>query len=196
MCWIASWVSGMTTDKTGDYTLGFIQANAGALLLVVPVCALYMLLYGSLYGWSTLMADILIIFEHPLILLLLFIVGIVAHEGIHAIGWAWLDTIDLDKIRFGFHWHTVTPYVHCEVPVTVHSYRIGTALPGIVLGVIPFLLSLMLQNGWLLGFGTLFTLAAGGDFLILWLLRKAPSRVRVQDHPDRIGCRVITGRQG
>jgi ABC-type tungstate transport system substrate-binding protein len=81
--------------------------------------------------------------------------------------------------------------VHCAVPVTIGNYRWGTALPGIILGIIPFALALILQNGWLLGFGLLFTLAAGGDFLILWLLRNVESEALVQDHPELIGCRVI-----
>ncbi|HET6528317.1 MAG TPA: hypothetical protein VFG39_06165, partial [Balneolaceae bacterium] len=54
-----------------------------------------------------------------------------------------------------------------------------------------FLASLILQNGWLLGFGLLFTLAAGGDILILWLLRKVDDGLLVQDHPDLVGCVVL-----
>ena len=40
-------------------------------------------------------------------------------------------------------------------------------------------------------FGLLFTLASGGDLLILWLIRKVKPGEFVQDHPTRAGCYVI-----
>jgi len=34
----------------------------------------------------------------------------------------------------------------------------------------------------------LFTIAAGGDFIVLWILRKTDSNNLVEDHPTRAGC--------
>ncbi len=191
MYWIVNLVSGMLTEDHSNYTLSFTRANLGALLLAVPVCAFYILLYSLFYGWNQLGVDLQSLFSHPLIFLLVFAVGIVIHEGIHAISWASFDNIPWKHIHFGFQWSTITPYVHCDVPVKLNNYRWGTALPGIILGIFPYLLALVFRDGWLLGFGLLFTLAAGGDFLILWLLRNVKNDALVQDHPDLIGCVVI-----
>lgn len=191
MYWTVNWPSAMPNSDPQDYTLSFVQANAGALFLAVPVCAVYILLYAFIYGWDIMGIDFQKIFESPALFLLLFVLGIVVHEGLHAISWAWLDNIPWKHVHFGFQWSTITPYVHCSVAVTAGNYRWGTALPGIILGILPFLLALVLQNGWLLGFGLLFTLAAGGDFLILWLLRNVEAEALVQDHPERIGCQVL-----
>jgi len=35
------------------------------------------------------------------------------------------------------------------------------------------------------------TAAAGGDMMILWLLRKDKSPVLVEDHPSEAGCYVL-----
>lgn len=185
----------MPTEHQSDYTLSFARANLCALLLAVPVCAIYILLYSLFYGWNQLGIDLQSLFGNPLIFLLVFAAGIAVHEGIHAISWARLDNIPWKHIHFGFQWSTVTPYVHCNVPVRVNNYCWGTALPGIILGIAPYLLALVLQDGWLLGFGLIFTLAAGGDFLILWLLRNVDSSALVQDHPELIGCIVINSEE-
>ena len=46
---------------------------------------------------------------------------------------------------------------------------------------------------YLFVFGFFFTFAAGGDFLILWLLRKEKDTYMVQDHPKKIGCIIQEG---
>jgi hypothetical protein len=43
---------------------------------------------------------------------------------------------------------------------------------------------------WLFFAGLLFSIAAAGDFMILWVLRNVPSHLLVQDHPSRAGCLV------
>lgn len=174
-----------------EYTLSFTQANVYALALYIPITAVFILPYVWIYSWTMLGADILLFFTDIPVFVISIILGTAAHELIHAICWSWLDGIPWKKIHFGFKWKFLTPYVHCPEPVEVTNYRWGVAMPGIVLGIIPYVLALILQNGWLLGFGLFFTLAAGGDLLILWLLRGVEVGKQVQDHPDLVGCKVV-----
>lgn len=173
------------------YTLSFIEANVYSLLIYIPIVMGYLLPYGLLHGWSSFWVDLIKFLDKPVLFLCTVILGTIAHEAIHALCWSWLDDIPWKKIHFGFKWKVLTPYVHCPEPVEVTNYRWGVAMPGIVLGVIPYFLSLIFQNGWLLGFSLFFTLAASGDLLILWLLRNVRSGKRVQDHPEEVGCEVI-----
>lgn len=174
-----------------EYTYSFLEANMYSLLVFIPIIAGYYMPYGLLHGWPAFGTDIVQGLDNPLMFLLAIIIGTVVHEFIHAVSWWWLDDIPWDKIHFGFKWKVLTPYVHCPEPVEVSNYRWGVAMPGIVLGVIPYVLALFLQNGWLLGFGLFFTLAASGDILILWLLRNVRSGNKVQDHPEKVGCTVV-----
>ena len=66
-------------------------------------------------------------------------------------------------------------------------------MPGLVLGILPATAGLLLGSGGLLVFGIVFTAAAGGDFLILWMIRNVPSNSLVEDHPTRAGCYVFEG---
>lgn len=178
-------------SKHKQYAIGAGAANIYALGLIIPIVALYVLPYGWFYGGTALGNDLLQFLRHPVPFLISVIAGTILHELIHAVCWSWLDGIPWSKIKFGVKWKVLTPYVHCPEPVEISHYRWGVAMPGIVLGVAPYALALLLQNGWLLGFGLFFTLAAGGDILILWLLRDVPQGTHVQDHPELVGCRVV-----
>lgn len=174
-----------------EYTLSFGAANAYAIVLVIPIIAILIFPYIWIHGWETFAIDIFHFFINIPLLIVSIIVGTLAHEYIHAISWWLLDDIPWDKIHFGFKWKTLTPYVHCPEHIEVSNYRWSVAMPGIVLGIIPYLLALFLQNGWLLGFGLFFAIAAVGDLLILWLLRGVEKGKKVQDHSEKIGCKIV-----
>ncbi len=180
----------MLNKDAENFTVSFGKANVGALLTTLPICVAFLSLYVGLYGWNAVLLPSLSIAD-ILILLALLVLGIIAHEGMHAFSWSWLDGISRQHIHFGFQWSTLTPYVHCDVPITARNYRWGTALPGILLGILPAVAAIIFRDVWLFYFGLVFTLAAGGDFLILWLLRKVDGNALVQDHPDLIGCQIV-----
>ncbi|HEX5807060.1 MAG TPA: DUF3267 domain-containing protein, partial [Anaerolineales bacterium] len=113
------------------------------------------------------------------------------HELIHGISWVLFGHKPFSSVKFGFQWKTLTPYAHLKEPVKVNAYRLGAFLPGFVLGILVYSLSLVLGDGNLFLFGLLHTAAAGGDWLVLWLLRKVKSGTLVEDHPTHAGCYVI-----
>lgn len=120
----------------------------------------------------------------------IFLVGIVVHELIHGVAWKLAANIPFSQITFGFQWKTITPYAHCTIPIPKRAYVIGTVMPAVVLGIIPFIISLVNGSGWLLIIGVLFTFAAVGDFLIIYLIRTVSWNALVEDHPTNAGCFV------
>lgn len=185
---------GETTNRR-EVTVSMLAANIYALVtgllpaLLLP--ALYALFWGSEGVQQGL--DRLFDFEggQTVLLFLLLIPGIIVHELLHAAGWIWSGKVDRNAIRFGFQWKTLTPYAHCTVPLRASAYRAGTLLPGLVLGLIPGLVGVLLDSFFLVVFGFVFTFAAGGDFLILWLLRGVSPDALVEDHPTKAGCYVL-----
>ena len=65
-------------------------------------------------------------------------------------------------------------------------------MPGLVLGILPYLVSVLTGYAWLMLFGYLLTITASGDLLILWATRKLQAGTEVIDHPERAGCKVIS----
>jgi hypothetical protein len=119
------------------------------------------------------------------------ILGIVIHELIHGLTWAIAGHKPLSSIKFGFQWQTLTPYAHFRDPMEVGAYRLGGSMPLIVLGILPSLIGIGTGNGWSMFFGFIFTLAASGDLLVLWLIRGVRRGQLVQDHPTQVGCYLI-----
>jgi hypothetical protein len=124
------------------------------------------------------------------ILLPALILGVVVHELLHAAGWMIWGKKRWQAITFGIKWQWLAPYAHCTEPMPARAYRWSTFLPGLLLGIVPGLLALLGGSGLLAAFAFFFIAAAGGDFLVLWLIRGVPATVLVEDHPERAGCYV------
>lgn len=96
-----------------------------------------------------------------------------------------------DAIRYGFNWKGLAPYAHCYAVMSARSYRIGVALPGIVLGILPAVVGLVAGVWWLAAWGAVMLVSAGGDLAVLLAVRRVPGEALVQDHPSRVGCHVL-----
>ncbi len=176
-----------------DRTASVAAANAYAVVIVLPVLAVLVVGYGLVWGWDVLGNGFNALIEPFWLFLLLFAVGVVVHEALHGIAWRMAGAAP-GSVRFGFQWKTLTPYAHSSAPMRARAYRIGVLTPGGVLGLAPALVGLAVGAGAAFWFGVLFTLAAGGDALILWLLRGVPGDRLVKDHPSKPGCLILPER--
>ncbi len=125
-----------------------------------------------------------------LMFLALLVFGITFHEVLHALGWILAGRLPAARVGFGFKLRTLSPYAHLRGPVAARIYRIGVLLPLVTLGLVPYLAGILLQDRLVTIYGLFFILAAGGDVLVLWLLRGVPGESLVEDHPTRAGCLV------
>jgi hypothetical protein len=173
--------------KKSDYSVSMAKAQTASLPFGL-FAAVEFLLFAFRWGFEPIKeaSDILL----PWFFLPLFIVGITVHELIHGLSWMLAGILPAGKIKFGFQLKTLTPYAHCTVPLKKHAYVFGTVMPAVLLGFIPFIISFVTGSGRLLIFGIIFTFAAIGDFLIVWLIRSVSWTALVEDHPENAGCFV------
>lgn len=169
-----------------DCSIPLGRANLLVIVLSVPVAALLYLLFLLLQ--PTLPVEARLSAGDLLVLLTFFVAGITGHELLHALGWILAGRLPPRRVAFGFKLKALAPYAHLNGPVPARAYRIGIVLPLLVLGVPPYVLGIGLADMRLMLFGLFFTLAAGGDLLVLWLLRGVPPEAMVEDHPSRAGC--------
>jgi hypothetical protein len=177
-------------DGSEERTASMVQANVAAIVGVLPGLTALAAGYGMAWGWGALGDGFNDLIEPFWRFFLLFVVGVVVHEALHGIAWR-LAGAAPGSVRFGFQWKTLTPYAHSTAAMSARAYRIGAVTPGLVLGLAPALVGLAVGAGAAFWFGMLFTLAAGGDALILWLLRGVPGDRRVKDHPSKPGCLLL-----
>jgi hypothetical protein len=182
-----------------ELTATATEANIKALAFAFPVMLLllvpYIMLWPEQFSSETLRS---IVAEYgsrilflPLGMMLVFIPGAVVHELLHGLTWAAFCEKGVKSITYGVHWEALTPYCHCEEVLPLRPYILGGIMPGLVMGLLPSIAGIIWGNPWMFFFGLFFTLAAAGDMLVLWMLRRCKITDLVQDHPEKIGCYVL-----
>jgi hypothetical protein len=169
-----------------DLSIPMGRANVIVLFTSAPIALLQLLMFSRIHGLEKMQVN-----ANFIILIVVLILSVIAHELIHGISWVFFGRKPFSAVKFGFQWKTLTPYAHLKEPVEVNVYRIGGFMPGFLLGILPYLLSLGLGNGNLFWFGLVHTAAASGDWLVLWLIRNLKPGTQVEDHPTNVGCYVI-----
>lgn len=121
----------------------------------------------------------------------LLVVSIVVHELIHGLTWMVVGKLQWKDIKYGFIWQAMMPYAHSKKPLNKRGYQWGAAMPGLILGVLPYLLGLCFGLSDVANLGMIMTICAGGDAWILWIIRKEPIDAFIIDHPSKAGCFVV-----
>lgn len=171
-----------------DLSISMERANVIVLFIGLPVVALQFVLFDRFHpGMDNSTTWNILLF------LAVVLGGVVVHEWAHGITWAIAGRKPWSSIKFGFQTKTLTPYCHLTEPVEVNAYRIGAVMPGLLVGVLPFAYSLISGDTNWFWFSLVHTSAAGGDWLVLWLIRNVQKNSLVEDHPTQAGCYVLEG---
>lgn len=198
----ASPVTAAASVKKRDLSIPVARANWYMLLAAGPVTGLLVAVYCWRWRAGPLTASLDGMVSRPLYGIAAYamgavvaVIGIVAHELLHGITFALLAQRPLSAVEFGFQRTTFTPYARAREAMPARVYRAMILAPGLVLGLLPALAGIVTGSPAVLLFGAMFTLAAGGDFLILWLIRGVDGNTLVKDHPRNVGCFVLEREQ-
>ncbi|MDD2551529.1 MAG: DUF3267 domain-containing protein [Dysgonamonadaceae bacterium] len=134
--------------------------------------------------------NVLIFLKDLLLFFLISLVGIALHELIHGLTWAMFIKERFRVIQFGVLWKYLTPYCHCKVPMKLKYYLLGAIMPALILGIFPLIIAFINGNILIFLLGIYFTVAASGDFLIVYYLRNERCNDYVKDHESMVGCTV------
>lgn len=175
---------------TRDLSVSYTKATILGTLFPLPFIVLFVLLYVLLWGTGPVKAVLNGYWAAP-IFFGLIVAGSIVHELIHGFTFSIAGKKPFSVIRFGFHWQTLSPYANCTVPLDARAYKLGGCMPFLLEGILPSFLAVLTGSAWLLLFGAIFILGAGGDLLIMWTVRNIEPDVLVLDHPTRVGCSVL-----
>ena len=178
--------------KKTDLTIGIVRANLVTLLIAIPVVVLGVLLFM----WKNSTAAHFPDPQRAILLLVLIVVLIVVHELIHGITWSMFTERHFKDIEFGFMKEYFTPYCTCLVPLSKKHYILGALMPGILLGLVPTALGILLGSPLLFWTGIVMLLSAGGDIMIVMKLlafkkQNESTEVLIYDHPTQAGSVIF-----
>ncbi len=174
-----------------ECTLGGIKANLLSIAVIIPPGAFLALLFWSV--WEDKINAFTVfgpIHAHPYVTIGVLLAGMLVHELLHGVTFSLFTEDGLKSIKFGFQWKAFAPYCHCKVPLESRHYKTALVMPGLLLGLLPSIIGLGTGSIMTFAYGWIFTLAAGGDILMLLLLKDVSPHSLVQDHPEKIGCLI------
>ena len=160
--------SRMNTAAANDRSVSTKEANLFALVLMIPILLIAAFVYPTVLTRGLVFTGVMLVL-------------IALHELIHALTLKVLIGSQCGKVSFRLHLRTLTPYVHISGPMSLREYRLVTVMPFISLG-----------SGTLFFYSTWMIVAALGDLLVLYLLRKDDPDTQVIDHPSRAGCTIVS----
>ncbi len=170
------------------FTMSGNRINLYALLFLFPLLLLFTLPYVLIWGFPAFKSGFSLFTGWKVLPLLLG--GIILHEGLHGMTLVLL-TGGKNRVVFGFNRELLAPYAHFKGPVRAWQYILVAAMPGIIMGLVPLIISLMVGNAFYHLFGILFTWTAAGDLISILAVSRYPSRTLIQDHPDTLGFHVV-----
>ncbi len=176
-----------------EYTMPIGRINLIALGLMVPVAVILGFPFAIIYGFDSISIKNLnlgSVVGGGITVLAIFLVGAVIHEFLHGLAWSFFAPKGWKSISFGIKWEYLTPYCHCSEPLKKSHFIFGAIMPCIILGLFPVIVSYYIGNFKLWFFGFFFTIAASGDLISIWMLRKVAKNKMIQDHPEEMGFYV------
>ena len=173
-----------------DLSVSIGRAGVASLGLAPVLAAITLWPAIWIWSWQAIKADMKQT-EWGLVFLAAILVGLVVHELLHGLGFVRFGGGRWKDLKFGVKLRYLAAYATIDSPLTASAYRRTTALPGVVLGIIPLLAGIALGNGWLLLYGYFNVLFAAGDLTILWMVRNVDGSAKVIDHTHRAGCWVL-----
>jgi hypothetical protein len=176
-----------------DLTIGILWANAVVIAAAFPT----LFLLGGLFFLCNRPLHLSFTANSILSLVLflaLYFALIVVHELVHGITWAIYAEHHWKDIEFGVMWQLLTPYCTCKVPLKKGQYIIGGLMPLIVLGIVPYIVSLWVGSLFLFLIAYVMILSAGGDVLLVLKLcgyKTNAKEVLIYDHPTKAGSIIF-----
>ena len=178
-------------EKRRMVVIDLVKANVFAVVLMVVSAILLMVPFFMIWKDKKSVGELLGSPGNWLWTFVLMLMGIVVHELIHGLTWACFTKYGWKSISFGVKWKMLTPYCHCDEPMSIPGYMWGAMMPCIILGVIPAFIALFIGSLPMLAWGVFFIAAAAGDIWMTWLLTKENPRSLILDNPSEPGFYII-----
>ncbi|MCR5230436.1 MAG: DUF3267 domain-containing protein [Solobacterium sp.] len=167
-----------------DLTVSIVKANVFSVFLLIPLAFIG---YG---GYYLVHHTIEFGGMNPLVFFLLMLVLIVVHELIHGISWSFFAPHGFKDIEFGIMMQYLTPYCTCLAPLKKSRYVFGSAMPLIILGILPMIAGIVLRNPAVLLMGIIMADGAAGDIMVIARVLGYKSNAEdivYMDHPTEAG---------
>jgi len=172
-----------------DFSMSNLTINLGSLVIALPLFMMLMFIFMAIWGDDRLGYSLILFAQYPILFFGVLIGGYLLHQVIHGLTWQWLSG-DADTVKYVIRWKSLAISAEITKTMDIFPFVMGLIMPGLVLGVLPMMMSFIDGSGALLLISLIFVLAASDDWFMLWKLRNVESDAIVENHPTRTGVFV------
>ncbi|MBO4539636.1 MAG: DUF3267 domain-containing protein [Clostridia bacterium] len=121
----------------------------------------------------------------------IFVVGMFAHEGLHALSGMAFGKLKPSQIKFGFDLRGANLYTHFDSPMPIKGYIATVIMPCVITALIP--IALLTALGGIIPLGAACLLFAGcaGDIIMFFSAVKQDKNALVSDHPTALAYYLV-----
>ena len=121
----------------------------------------------------------------------IFIVGMFAHEGIHALSGILFGKLSARQVKFGFDIRGMNLFTHFEAPMPIRGFLSTALLPCAITAILPC--ALLTAFGGIIPLGAACLLFAGcaGDIVTFVSALKQDKNTLVSDHPTALAYYLV-----
>jgi len=163
------------------------KVNVLALLFSLGMLVICLPLFYVLYGKESLNTQM-----YPFLFkIIVLILGIFIHEGIHGLFFSIYNADGFKGIKFGFSLKKMVAYCHCKNAIKIYQTQIVLIMPFIILGVLPLVIGFIFNNFFWVIFGIVYCAASIGDLLIFFKLIRKNRNLFFKDSTTYCGGEII-----
>lgn len=119
-----------------------------------------------------------------MIMVAVYLVGLVCHEGLHALSAIVFAGKKKEDIAFGANFKQMMLYCHVKSPIKNWQYQVLLLVPIIVTGIIPLIISVLFGNIFLVVAFSLLVSGGAGDIIMFSSLTKHDKNQLILDHAE------------
>lgn len=175
-----------------DYSVSIIKANVYGFIATLPSILVIVELSIYIWKWESDFDDLLSLsFQNILFLIFVLSIQYILHVLIQGQAWQFFGNKTANDIEYIINRSDRAFYVYCKELIELKTYRLGIAMPFMILGLLPTTLGFLIGNSFIFLFGLSGIFFANEDIAVLWLIRNVKAASLIEDHPKRPGCYVI-----
>lgn len=177
----------MTKNKEGnsnEIKISIIDALKKAMIIVIPMDIILFFIYYFIRGGYNILSRPWSIY---FIIVLISIVGFVIHEILHGIILSFYSKKKFKDIEYGTDEEYLKPYCICREGLLIKEHKINRIIPIIVTGFLPYIISLIAGNFFLMIGSLVLICFCGIDLVVVLRLRKEKNETIITDATREAG---------
>lgn len=171
-------------QKNKEIKISIIDAGKKAMFITIPLDIILFFVYYLINGGYNILEEPWKIY---FIIVSMVIVGFAIHELLHGIVLSKFSKKSLKEIEYGLDEELLKPYCICKEKISIKGHIINRAIPIIITGLVPYIISLIIGNFFIMVSSLCLIFFCGIDLIVILTIKKEDNSKLISDEGRQSG---------